>query len=215
MIKIEMHCHTCFSRDSFVTPKTLTEQCHKKHLDCVCITDHDTMRGAVEFARQVPVRIIAGEEVSTGQGDVIGLFLKEEIAPDLGLETTIEKIKAQGGIVYLPHPFDEFRKSAVKLKDIQKIKNAIDVIEVFNSRTFNPKYNAMALEFAQENDIIAAVGSDAHHWLELGNTYMQMADFNEPESFLESLRGSTYVAKKCPFVLRLYIKSLKILTGKN
>jgi predicted metal-dependent phosphoesterase TrpH len=215
MIKIEMHSHTCFSQDAFITPKTFTRQCRNKQLDCVCITDHDTIRGAVEFAKQVPVRIIAGEEVSTGQGDVIGLFLKEEISPEMGIVATIERIKAQNGIVYLPHPFDEFRKSSVKLKDAQKIKSEIDVIEVFNSRTFNPEYDAMALEFAQENNIVAAVGSDAHHWLELGNAYMEMADFDSPESFLKSLRIATYVAKKCAFVLRLYIKSLKILTGKD
>lgn len=215
MIKIEMHSHTCFSRDGFITPRTFVGQCRKKQLDCVCITDHNTMRGAAEFTKQVPVRIITGEEVSTGQGDVIGLFLKEEISPGLGVETTIERIKAQEGVVYLPHPFDKFRKSAVKLKDAEEARRSIDIIEIFNSRTFNPKYNAMALEFAQKNNIIIAVGSDAHHWFELGNAYMQMDDFNGPEEFLESLRGATYAAKKCPFALRLYIKGLKILTGKD
>jgi predicted metal-dependent phosphoesterase TrpH len=169
----------------------------------------------MEFAKQVPIRIIIGEEVATGQGEVIGLFLKEEISPGLGAKKTIEKIKAQGGIVYLPHPFDEFRKSAMKLKDAEEIKEMLDVIEIFNSRTFNPKYNAMALEFSRQNNLVTAVGSDAHHPLELGRSYMQMNDFNGPESFLESLRGATYFAKKCPFVLRVYLKGLKILTGKD
>lgn len=210
-----MHSHTYFSRDGFITPKTFIKQCQKKQIDCVCITDHNTMRGAVEFAKQSPIRIIAGEEVSTGQGDIIGLFLKEEILPALGIEATIERIKAQNGVVYLPHPFDEFRKSAVKLKDAEKVKNAIDVIEIFNSRTFNPKYNSMALDFARKNNIIIAVGSDSHHRLELGNASMQMDDFDGPEDFLESLRKATYTTKKCPFVLRLYIKGLKILTGKD
>ncbi len=215
MIKVEMHSHTYFSQDGFTTPKTLAKQCRKKKIDCVCLADHDTMAGVIEFSRQVPVKIIAGQEITTGQGDVIGFFLKEEIPSGLGLETTIEKIKAQGGIVYLPHPFDEFRKSAVKLKDAEKIKSCIDVIEVFNSRTFNPRYNTMALEFARRNDIIIAVGSDAHHPLELGNSCMQMTDFDGPESFLESLRGAAYVTKRCPFIIRLYLKALKILTGKS
>ena len=215
MMRVEVHSHTYFSGDGFATAETFTKQCWKKHLDCVCITDHDTIEGAMQFAEQAPIRIIVGEEVTTGQGDVIGLFLKEEIPAHLGIETTIERIKTQGGIVYLPHPFDEFRKSAVKLNDAEKVKNGIDVIEIFNSRTFNPKYNVMASEFAQENDIIVAVGSDAHHPLELGNSYMQMDDFDGPESFLVSLRGATYVAKKCPLILRLYIKGLKILTRKT
>ena len=128
-----MHSHTRFSNDGFITAKSFARQCQKKHLDCVCITDHNTMRGAIEFARQVPVKIIVGEEMETGQGDVTGLFLKEEIPPGLGVETTVERIKAQEGIVYLPHPFDEFRKSAVKLKDAEKIKSRIDIIEIFNS----------------------------------------------------------------------------------
>jgi len=215
MIKVEMHCHTSFSHDGFITLKTLTKQCQKKKIDCVCITDHDTMCGAVEFAGKLPVKVIAGQEVSTTQGDVIGLFLKEQIPPGLDIETAIEKIRNQGAIVYLPHPFDEFRKSAVKLRDAEKIKNKIDIIEISNSRTFNPKYNAMALKFAEQNDIIAAVGSDAHHPMELGCCYMKMDDFDGPKSFLQSLGSATYVAGKCPFVLRLYLKGLKILTGKD
>jgi hypothetical protein len=169
----------------------------------------------LEFGKQVPVKIVLGEEMATKQGDVIGLFLKEEIPPSLDIETTIEMIKAQGGIVYLPHPFDEFRKSAVKLRYAEKIKNRVDIIEVFNSRTFNTKYNAMALEFARENNITVAVGSDAHHPSELGNSCMQMDDFDCPESFVESLRGATYITRKCSFILRLYIKGLKILTGRD
>ena len=215
MIKIEMHCHTRHSPDGFITTYQLAEQCNKKAIGCVCIADHNVMRGAVEFAERVPLKIIVGEEIKTQAGEVIGLFLTDQIQPGLSLEQTIEEIKKQGGIVYLPHPFDEFRDSAVKLSDAEKIKDKLDVIEIFNSRTFNPKYNQMAVEFAKANDIVTAVGSDAHHRLELGNCYMQMNDFSGPESFLESLRGATYTAKKCPFILRVYIKGLKILTGKK
>jgi len=173
------------------------------------------MRGAVEFAKQVPIRIIIGEEIATGQGDVTGLFIKEEIPPGLGIETTIKRIKAQDGIVYLPHPFDEFRKSAVKLKDAEQVKDRIDIIEIFNSRTFNSKYNTMALAFAEKYNIPVAVGSDAHHPLEIGNSHMLMDDFKSPADFLQNLRNATYHTKKCPFILRLYIKALKILTGKD
>ncbi len=215
MIKVEMHCHTYFSPDGFITPRTLTERCSKKGVDCVCLTDHNLLRGAMEFAKQAGVRIIMGEEVATGQGEVTGLFLKEEISRGLGLKKTVEKIKAQGGIVYLPHPFDEFRKSAVKLKDAEQIKGMLDVIEIFNSRTFNHKYNEMAMEFSRQNNLVAAVGSDAHHPLEIGRSYMVMKDFDGPESFLESLRTAGYVTRRCPFLLRLYLKGLKILTGKD
>jgi len=215
MIKVEMHSHTYFSRDGFITPKTLTRWCCKKQINCVCITDHNILRGALEFAKQVPIRIVVGEEMSTGQGDIIGLFLKEEIPPGLGLRRTIEEIKSQDGIVYLPHPFDEFRKSAVKLKDAEEVKHLIDIVEVFNSRTFNPQYNKMAEKFAKDNNIVVSVGSDAHHHLECGNAYVVMEDFDGPESFLKSLRGAVCTARRCSFVLRVYLKGLKILTGKD
>lgn len=214
-LKIEMHSHTNFSHDGFITPQSLTKRCQEKQIDCVCITDHDLISGAVEFAKQVPMKIIIGEEITTGEGDVIGLFLTEQILPGLGVDQTIKMIKAQGGIVYLPHPFDEFRKSAVKLNIAEKMKYDIDIIEVFNSRTFNTKYNNMALEFAQENNIAVAVGSDAHHSLEIGNSYMQINGFNGPEEFIACLRNAIYKTKKCSFFLRSYIKGLKILTGKK
>ncbi|MFH1975756.1 MAG: PHP domain-containing protein [Pseudomonadota bacterium] len=215
MIKIEMHSHTYFSGDGFITPRSIAKQCLKKQLDCVCITDHNSIHGAVEFAKQVPVKIIIGEEVQTGQGDLIGLFITEKIPPMLGLKITAEKIKEQGGLVYLPHPFDNFRKSAVKRNDAEKIVQYFDIIEVFNSRTFNPKYNKMAEQFATEYSICTAVGSDAHHPFEIGNSYMCMDNFEGPQSFLENLRRATYIAKPCSFLLRLYIKGLKILKGKD
>ncbi len=214
-MKVEMHSHTYFSPDGFITPKTLTARCSKKRIDCVCITDHNSLQGAIEFSRQTSVKIIKGEEIATGEGEVIGLFIREEIPPNLGLKVTVEKIKSQGGIVYLPHPFDEFRKSAVKFKSAQDLKNSFDIVEIFNSRTLNPKYNTLALDFARENNIAVAVGSDAHHPLELGNSYMKMDNFTGPESFLKNLRSATYVTRSCPLALRFYIKGLKIITGKS
>lgn len=214
MIRVEMHCHTRYSPDAFITERQMLRRCRQKRIDCVFVADHNTMKGVSEFAQKLPLKIVPGQEIRTGNGEVIGLFLQEEIQPGLHLEETVERIKNQKGIVYLPHPFDEFRRSAVKLEDAMKVRNDIDVLEVFNSRTFNPKYNVMALDFAREHDIAVAVGSDAHHYLELGNSYMEMKDFNGPESFLVNLRGATYVTRKSPLTLRLYIKGLKILRGK-
>lgn len=210
-----MHSHTRYSPDGFITEHQLVKQCRKKGIDCVCITDHNTIRGALEFSKKVPLKIVKGEEIRTVKGEIVGLFLEEEIPPGLDLTETIGRINGQGGIVYLPHPFDEFRDSAVKLKDAEKIKDKIDVIEIFNSRTFNKKYNAKALAFAKESDIIASVGSDAHHKFEIGQSYVEMDDFCDKESFLESLKNATYVTRKCPFALRLYLKGLKILMGKD
>ena len=214
-MKVEMHCHTYFSQDGFNTPKKIRQICDKQKIDYVFITDHDAIEGAFEFKRQLGDRIIIGQEMSTGQGDLIGLFLKERIDPGQGVKFTIDKIKQQGGLVYLPHPFDEFRKSCIKMDVAQAVKEKIDIIEVFNSRTLNPKYNTIALEFAKANGIVIAVGSDAHHWLEVGSSYMIMDDFSDPQSFLRSLNSATYITKRCPVILRAYLKGLKILTGKK
>ena len=215
MLKIEMHCHTKYSHDGFITESNLIKYCRKKNIDCVCITDHNTFQGVLKLAEQTHIRIIPGEEIKTQSGEITGLFLKEEIPAGLTLEQTVQRIKEQEGLVYLPHPFDKFRDSAVKIKDIEKIRDKIDIIEIFNSRTFNTTYNAMALEFAKRNNIVVAVGSDAHHQFELANSYMQIDDFDDMESFLGSLKKATYIVKKCPFILRLHIKALKILTGKD
>lgn len=214
-IKTEMHCHTHFSGDGFITPLQLERRCRKRNIDCICLTDHNTMQGVWEFSDKVNIRIIAGQEISTGQGDLTGLFLKDEVESGLGLQRTIEAIRTQKGVVYLPHPFDKFRKSSVKSADAERISENIDVIEIFNSRTFDAECNTMALEFARANDIVIAVGSDAHHQFEIGNAYMLMDDFDGPESFLASVKKATYVTRKCSFGLRLYIKALKLLTGKD
>ena len=215
MIKIEMHSHTCFSQDGFITAETLSRQCRKKNLGCICITDHNTIQGAIEFSKSAEVKIVIGEEMETGEGDLIGLFLNREIDKGLGLEKTISLIKQQGGLVYLPHPFDEFRKSSVKKASAEKIKNQIDIIEIFNSRTLNPKYNRMAADFAVENGIIKAVGSDSHHPIEIGMSYVEMECFNGAKDFLEKLKKASLKTKKCGLHIRIYLKILKILTGKR
>lgn len=210
-----MHCHTKYSSDGFITEKQLDKICRIRKIDCVCLTDHNSMKGALEYSKNCSVRIIIGEEIKTLQGEIIGLFISEHIPPGLSLKETIQKIKEQHGIVYLPHPFDEIRHSAVKKKDVISVKDQIDVIEIFNSRTLNPKYNRLAVEFAAKKNMPVVVGSDAHHKYELGLSYMNMESFDDSQSFLKSIKNAKYVTRRCPFLLRVYIKGLKILTGEN
>jgi hypothetical protein len=210
-----MHCHTKYSSDGFITGKQLDEMCEIKKIDCVCLTDHNSLTGAIEYSKNCSVKIVVGEEIKTIQGEVIGLFIREHIPPGLSLKETIRRIKEQYGIVYLPHPFDEVRHSAIKENDVVAVKDQIDVIEIFNSRTLNPKYNKMALEFAVGNNIPAVVGSDAHYKYELGLSYMTMERFDDAQGFLMSVKNAKYVTRRCPFLLRAYIKGLKILTGKK
>lgn len=215
MVKIEMHYHTKYSSDGFITGEQLDRICESRKINCVCVTDHNSIRGALEYSKNCSVKIVVGEEIRTLQGEVIGLFISEHIPPGLSLKETIQRIKEQHGIVYMPHPFDEVRHSAVKERDVVSVKEQIDVIEIFNSRTLNPKYNRMAAEFAAKNNIPVVVGSDAHYKYELGLSYMNMESFDDSQSFLRNIKNAKYVTGRCPLLLRAYIKGLKILAGKK
>jgi hypothetical protein len=215
MIKIDMHVHTKYSSDGFIDAEQLIKQCQKKSIDCVCITDHNTIKGALEFKDKVNVKIIIGEEIETGQGEIIGLFLKDEVPSGLSILETIEMIKEQGGLVYIPHPFDGFRKLAIDIIVLKRIVDKIDIIEVFNSRTLFHHANENALRFARENNILPAVGSDAHTEYEVGNSYMEMEDFSTKEEFLKSLKNARLFTQRTPLFGRLRAKTMKILSGMD
>jgi len=212
MLRIDMHVHTNYSLDSFITPAQLVGECQKKKIDCVCITDHNTIDGALEFKEKVNVRVIIGEEIETERGEVIGLFLKEEVSPGLSFIRTIEMIKQQDGIVYVPHPFDGFRKSTVDISMLQQIIDKIDILEVFNSRTLFPQANRWALNFAQQHNIIPGVGSDAHNVCEVGNSYVEMEDFAAQAEFMRSLKDARLFMQGTPLFGRLKAKAKKIFT---
>jgi predicted metal-dependent phosphoesterase TrpH len=137
--------------------------------------------------------VIVGEEVNTGEGELIGLFLKEYIPPNLGLALTAEKIKAQGGLVYLPHPLSVSRKSSLNIAQAVALKNEIDIVEIFNSRT---RYEMNEREWLDEilaaGKAVRAAGSDAHSPMEIGQVKISMADFTRQSQFLAALRNAKF-----------------------
>jgi hypothetical protein len=215
MIRLDMHIHTKYSKDGFLTANQLVRACRKKGLNSIAICDHNTIKGALEFRDKVDVKVIVGEEIETERGEVIGLFLKNEVPSGLSVLKTIEMIKEQGGLVYIPHPFDGFRKSAIDIIVLKRIVDKIDIIEVFNSRTLFHHANEDALRFARENNILPAVGSDAHTEYEVGNSYMEMEDFNTKEEFLKSLKNARLFTQRTPLFGRLRAKTMKILSGMD
>ena len=134
-----------------------------------------------------PFPVIIAEEILTPQGEIMGMFLKEGIPSGLSVEQTISRIRAQGGLVGIPHPFDVFRKSALKNNIIEKLVEQIDVIEVFNSRSPLLRSSVRAQIFAQKYGIPGIVGSDAHTPSEIGNAYIEMPEFNGRDDFLNAL----------------------------
>ncbi len=134
-----------------------------------------------------PFPVIVAEEILTPHGEIMGMFLEETIPSGLSVEQVISRIRAQGALVCIPHPFDTFRQSALRSNMLEEIAEQIDIIEVFNSRTLLPQDSAKALAFALKYGIAQSAGSDAHTHYEIGNAYVEMPEFNGKDDFLQAL----------------------------
>lgn len=198
-ITVELHVHTCFSPDSLMSLQQLAATCKRKRIDCIAITDHNTIQGAVAFKKHFPdIRVIIGEEVSTTEGEIIGYFMRQGIKPGLSAAATIAAIKEQGGLVCVPHPFDRRRSGVLKERALQNNLDQIDMIEGFNARNLNDSANRAAFRFAKAHNKAMSVGADAHTYQELGRCRILMDDFNEPTDFLNKLIESQSVTKQVP-----------------
>jgi len=183
--------HTSWSHDCSIDVDELLAHAEAEGLGAIAITDHNVFGGAleaVERARSSKLIVIPGEEIKTGgDGEVIGLFLQEEIPRGLTFAETIAAIRAQGGLVYVPHPFDRLH-SIPSSATLQRHLAEIDVFEVYNARLLFEAYNDEALRFARKYNLTAAAGSDAHVLQGVGTGAVRLRRFDGPEEFLLSLR---------------------------
>jgi predicted metal-dependent phosphoesterase TrpH len=167
-MKYDLHAHSKYSSDGFISPEKIVKVARKRGLSGIAVTDHDTIKGGLEAKKHETdnFKVIIGSEVSTTRGEVIGLFLEQEIKSK-DFKEVIDEIKAQDGIIVVPHPFDEMRSSTfhIEKKDLKKINS----IEIFNSRCVYNKYNHKAELFAKSNKLGVTGGSDAHFTNEIGN----------------------------------------------
>jgi len=160
------------------------------------------------MAAQAGVKVIVGEEVKTaGEGEVIGLFIKELIPRGMSLAETIAEIRRQGGVVYVPHPFDRMH-SVPDYEHLVPVLDRVDALEVFNSRVAIASFNDEAARFAAKYRIAAGAGSDAHVPQGLGSARMRMRDFDGPQEFLQSLRDGEILTRPSSL---LYVQALKFL----
>lgn len=166
----------------------------------MAITDHNRIAGALQLKRTAPFKVIVGEEVLSTSGEIIGLFLTEEVPDRLTPEETVARIKAQGGLVCIPHPFDRFRPhSRLRRGALERIARDVDLIEVFNARTLMLQDSARALDFARSHALPGTVGSDAHVIQEIGRAYVELPEFNDAEGFLLALgRGQAFTRRTSP-----------------
>ena len=193
-MRVDLHSHTMWSGDSTTTPDEVHDAVVESGLDVLCITDHNAIRGAVELSGQLPCRVIVGEELRTHAGEIIGLFLSDRIPFGTSPREAAMAIRAQGGVVYVPHPFDPMRRNLAEPALLELAEAGfIDAIEVFNAKTSLRHLNDRAADFAAKFDLAAGAGSDAHVPLALGSAYVEMPDFDGPADFLRSLRQGRVV----------------------
>ncbi len=201
MLKADFHIHTKYSMDCNTPLGKIIERCLEKGINCVAIADHGTIEGALKMQEIAPFTIIIAEEILTPHGEIMGMFLKEGIPSGLSVEQTISRIKAQGALVCIPHPFEILRHSALESKIMEELAEQIDVIEAFNSRTPLPRSSAKTLAFAQKYGIPKSAGSDAHTPYEIGNAYVEMPEFKGRDDFLQALaKGKVFGHRTNPII---------------
>lgn len=214
IIDVDLHMHTDHSSDSATPVEVLLATARDQGFGAIAVTDHNEVSGAFDAqakAAAYGVKVIIAEEVKTEhQGEVIGLFLTEKIPRGLSMAETVAEIKRQGGLVYVPHPFDRMH-SVPDYEHLLPILDDIDAIEVYNPRVAIGSFNEEAQRFAAKYRIVAGAGSDSHVAQGLGSVRIRMRDFDGPEEFLESLRDAEIVTKSGTL---LYVQALKFLETK-
>ncbi len=222
-MRVDLHIHTNYSPCSNLSLSKLIHTCKQKGIDCIAITDHDTIAGALQLKRILPqdsrlFKLIIGEEITTQDGHIIGLFLKKEISPNMTLEETISEIKKQEGLVLIPHPFDILRTSRIGSKNFKKISHQLDIIEIFNGRTILFWNDRKAKKFAEEYNLIPTVATDSHTKWEIGRAYIEMENFNSSFDLLQKLKKGKMITKKnlfYPYIISTWRKSLNFLKRKK
>jgi predicted metal-dependent phosphoesterase TrpH len=216
-MKVELHCHTLLSRDSRMGYDAIIRRVQAAGLDAIAITDHNKIEGALELARRAPFPVIVGEEVRTSEGEIIGYFLKEWIPPRLTPEETIRRIRAQGGLINIPHPFDSLRSSVIKRPALYRIVEQADMLEVMNARVLKKVENEYAEQFAKHIGKPAVAGSDAHIPYEIGRAVVEIESVADAQSFLAALPRVTWSGTLSPAWVHVFTtltKWQKRLTGQ-
>ena len=197
MLKVELHVHTDYSPASSTSLKKLINRCEKSGINCLAITDHNTIKGALAAREIAPFPVIIGEEITSSEGEITGLFLKEEVPPGLSALATVQRIKAQGGLVSIPHPFDRIRRSVITAAALKKILPYTDIVEVFNARNTFHNANKAALDLARDSDTLMSSVSDAHTLMEIGRSYVEMPVFDGTlEGFKKSLHQGKLITRR-------------------
>src|SRR3989344_7540901 len=195
MYKIDLHTHSNASPDGGITADQYAKILSTNVLDVVAVTDHNHIDFAVGLQRQLGDRIIVGEEIMTTGGEIVGLYLKKRIKSGLSPLETIKQIKDQGGLVYVPHPFESVRKG-LHPGTLEELVDYLDIIEVCNGRAFLQNRSAQTVIWAKLNHIIGAASSDAHGVRGLGKTYTRVKKLPNRSDLVEIIAAGTPVTER-------------------
>lgn len=205
MIRVDFHVHSIYSPDSIITFEMLVEYCRRNSVDAVAIMDHDVIEGALEFSRAAgemlragewAPRVLVGEEIRSSKGEICGLFLNRWIRPGLSPEATMDRIRAQGGLVYVPHPFDLLKFKRLNSSELVDLADRIDILEAFNGKPRFPAANLLARHFLQKHPFPVAAGSDSHEPTRIGAAGVEIEDFDGPSDLLEKLSRARITGRR-------------------
>jgi predicted metal-dependent phosphoesterase TrpH len=207
MMRMDLHCHSEASMDCRTPLSEFPARCLARGIRVQAITDHNQIWGAQRLqelcADNPNLTVIVGEEISTRDGEIIGLFLREVVPAGMSAEETVERIKAQGGLVLLPHGFDPLKRFHLKLDALQRVAADIDIVETFNSHISRPRWNRRALEWAEQHQKLKSAGSDAHTLARVGAAWVQtpIRAIETPQDLQQALAQGTVMGEwKHPFV---------------
>ena len=186
-LRVDFHCHSRYSIDSLNKIPDLLKTAHKRCVDRLVITDHNTIRGALEAQALDPELVIVGEEIMTTKGELLASFVTDEVPAGLEPMEAIDRLRKQGAFISVSHPYD-LHRSGWQLTDLMFILLLVDAIEVFNSRCVNPATNDKAIRLAQEQRIAGTVGSDSHSLMEVGRSTLEVPWFETADELRAVIR---------------------------
>ena len=195
-MKADLHAHTHFSRDALTSVETFARRYRQAEIDCVAVSDHNNIDGALAVRESAPFQVIVAEEIRSKEGEIIGLFLQEGVRKGLTPEDTVRAIREQGGLVLVPHPFDRLRSSPLREEALLRILPDVDIIEVFHSRTILSADDDRARRFAEEHGKLMSAATDAHTPWEIGRAYTEIPPFEGPDGFLLALKKGNIVGRR-------------------
>ncbi|MCA9968820.1 MAG: PHP domain-containing protein [Anaerolineales bacterium] len=202
-MKIDLHCHTEASGDCLTPLTEFPARCRAQGIQVQAITDHDAVWGAQKLQELVaaeadadePLTVIVGEEVTTQEGEIIGLFLNEKVPPGLPAAEAVAQIKRQGGLVLLPHGFDPYKRGRLRSAALQEVADKIDIVETFNARVSFQRFNRQAQDWAERRGLVQSAGTDAHRLADVGVAWVEAPErpIHHPADLLAALEAGEVI----------------------